>query len=1128
MREEFLEITDDAERLAFYGQHYETIKRGQADAESSYNYLKLEKEILEYLVKGESPAYPILINNLAPLLRDLASYEPENASGYLKQAKMYFEEAAKIAKDSGDEKKYAIRINNLALLISDLASYEPENASGYLKQAKMYFEEAAKIAKDSGDEKSYAITINNLAALLRDLASYEPENASGYLKQAKMYFEEAAKIAKDSGDDKNYATDINNLAGLLRDLASYEPENASGYLKQAKMYYEEAAKIAKDSGDEKSYAITINNLAALLRDLASYEPENASGYLKQVKMYFEEAAKIAKDGGDEKSYAITINNLAALLRNLASYEPENASGYLKDAKEYFEEAAKIAKDGGDEKNYAITINNLAGLLSDLASYEPENASGYLKDAHDRLHNTSIPIVRKAEDWESLSRWSGNLSYILLNLYALDSRIEHLTSAQSFLEESFRHPVTRHDLRVINLRTLGNVHKRLAGAYLSGNEQRSLEHLKSASGCFQRLADLTGNEDYRIESLDLIIRSRSLLAKNTRERRKRRSLYSECSDTASTLSEIQPSRSDEWESLSEYFRGQMCVNEGVGTESLKNALAHFKAAKTNLDRANVCYYLYTVILQLKEFFSKDQDTPSKMGEEIKSAIASLKRVSSPKTKEYVGFLEGLKRSLEADGSSVDLDKVRDDVGEIISGMEHYALADFSRGIASDVQRQSARMDQVDFDVSLRKIGGWLYVTVSNRGEKPIVGTLSVESLDRRLKLDETIIELHGESIVTRKIPNRDFCIPCRLASGMPPDFIDFKIGLEIAGQKPITIPATLPLGNVIEIEGRGVTVESITLPEECLIYDDTIRMALVQLEIDLVHDGDGYKIGGDLEAYRERILDVFSKLPEDVEVVIFPELSIPFEFLSQLQRISQEQNLLIVAGSHYVTKTGGYLELGFARPVHEKDIWKSISPLITPSGRIYHSEKIFPAPTYEQKMTRGEYLNIYKFYNSDYNFTVLICIDFERDAPGLLMDKFTPDLINVISVNSGKSARERYYNRFSSLARSRGSIAFTYTNVSGFSLDGITKRIDGKPVESGYSNIFSEYYHDEKPKEKRVWGQHFTKDLEGDLIRIFQHNLKGGTSISTRTDYVPVFEEIDLIRLDWGLSPHPGNGIPRGG
>lgn len=59
MKEEFLEITDDAERFIFYRQHYETIKRGQADAESSYNYLKLEKEILEYLVKGESPTYPI-------------------------------------------------------------------------------------------------------------------------------------------------------------------------------------------------------------------------------------------------------------------------------------------------------------------------------------------------------------------------------------------------------------------------------------------------------------------------------------------------------------------------------------------------------------------------------------------------------------------------------------------------------------------------------------------------------------------------------------------------------------------------------------------------------------------------------------------------------------------------------------------------------------------------------------------------------------------------------------------------------------------------------------------------------------------------------------------------------------
>ena len=79
MREEFLEIVDYAERFIFYRQHYETIKRGQADAESSYNYLKLEKDVLEYLAKDESTADPILIR-LAMLLSDLASYEPENAT----------------------------------------------------------------------------------------------------------------------------------------------------------------------------------------------------------------------------------------------------------------------------------------------------------------------------------------------------------------------------------------------------------------------------------------------------------------------------------------------------------------------------------------------------------------------------------------------------------------------------------------------------------------------------------------------------------------------------------------------------------------------------------------------------------------------------------------------------------------------------------------------------------------------------------------------------------------------------------------------------------------------------------------------------------------------------------------
>jgi predicted amidohydrolase len=472
---------------------------------------------------------------------------------------------------------------------------------------------------------------------------------------------------------------------------------------------------------------------------------------------------------------------------------------------------------------------------------------------------------------------------------------------------------------------------------------------------------------------------------------------------------------------------------------------------------------------------------------------LNQVSSPGGGKFREFMEELKRLLEVETSSVDQNEIR---GKL-------------------VQRQADQMDQVDFDVNLMKIGEKLKVTVSTHGEKLIVGTLSVESLDRRLKLDETVIELQEGDALTSAIRSRNFYLPCRLASGVPPDFIEFKIGLEIAGQKPIEKRATLTLGNDIEIEGKHVVIDPITLPREFLIYEDEIEIALVQLEIDLVHDGRGYRIGGNLEAYRKKIQDVFSKLPEGVGMVIFPELSIPFEFLSELQHISERRKLLIVAGSHYVRSTDGYLELNFVRPVHEKDIWKSISPLITPSKRIYHSEKIFPAPKTEQDMTKGDYLNIYRFHNYNYKFTVLICADFECSIPEALVKKYGIELINVISVNSGKSARERYYNKFSSLARSRGSIAFTYTNVSGFSLDGISKSTDDEPVECGHSNIFSEYYREEKEHghHEKEWCKHFTENLEGDLIRIVELNLKGGTRASTPIDYVPIFKEIDLIRLD---------------
>nr|QNO48596.1 hypothetical protein CJINKJJD_00029 [Methanosarcinales archaeon ANME-2c ERB4] len=161
------------------------------------------------------------------------------------------------------------------------------------------------------------------------------------------------------------------------------------------------------------------------------------------------------------------------------------------------------------------------------------------------------------------------------------------------------------------------------------------------------------------------------------------------------------------------------------------------------------------------------------------------------------------------------------------------------------------------------------------------TLSVESLDRHLKLDDAVIKLLGGNIVTSAIRHRDFCTPYRLASGVPPDFIEFKVTLDVEGQKPITECATLTHGNAVEIEGKHVVIDPITLPPDCLIYDDKIKIALVQLEINLVHNGRGYRIGRDFEAYRKKIHDISFKLPKDIEMVIFPELSIPFEFLSEL-------------------------------------------------------------------------------------------------------------------------------------------------------------------------------------------------------------------------------------------------------
>jgi predicted ribosome-associated RNA-binding protein Tma20 len=101
----------------------------------------------------------------------------------------------------------------------------------------------------------------------------------------------------------------------------------------------------------------------------------------------------------------------------------------------------------------------------------------------------------------------------------------------------------------------------------------------------------------------------------------------------------------------------------------------------------------------------------------------------------------------------------------------------------------------------------------------------------------------------------------------------------------------------------------------------------------------------------------------VDMVLFPELSIPEESLSYIQTWSEQTGSIVIAGSHYTKTKKGYI---------------SRCPIAV-AGKIYFTEKLTPAPA-ETSPIAGEGLmpgnNVIYFKNTSIgNFGVLICSDY---------------------------------------------------------------------------------------------------------------------------------------------------------
>jgi predicted amidohydrolase len=202
------------------------------------------------------------------------------------------------------------------------------------------------------------------------------------------------------------------------------------------------------------------------------------------------------------------------------------------------------------------------------------------------------------------------------------------------------------------------------------------------------------------------------------------------------------------------------------------------------------------------------------------------------------------------------------------------------------------------------------------------------------------------------------------------------------------------------------------------------------------------------------------LEKACHIIIFPELSIPKDYLDSLQEYSKNNKIMIIAGSHYIDQ-------------NETTI--SISPIFI-DGERYNIEKIIPAP-FEKSPVEGKGLsrgmNLYKFMNtSSGNISILICADYI--TPEIKQTLLKDDDIDILVVIAYQKDSNRYFENMNpDVRKSDQGLYIIYAN---------NKLAGGKTSADGNSAIFGLVDNDNKLNfVKYTYDSKFFKLTNGNYI-----------------------------------------------
>ncbi|MCK4735437.1 MAG: carbon-nitrogen hydrolase family protein, partial [Methanophagales archaeon] len=328
--------------------------------------------------------------------------------------------------------------------------------------------------------------------------------------------------------------------------------------------------------------------------------------------------------------------------------------------------------------------------------------------------------------------------------------------------------------------------------------------------------------------------------------------------------------------------------------------------------------------------------------------------------------------------------------------------------------------------------------------------------------------------------------------------------------------TRPISYSDEMKCDDGYVDVYTLEHDCRrsITSNYFKIAIVQLKYHLYKESHAIKVRHD-EQYLNKIRLILDAVKEEVDLIVFPEFSIPFDYLAEFKQYSGANGVVIIAGSHYVTdanldKYGDLFDLEFGE-FGENDLLKNISPVIIPSPeKILHTEKVLAAKaerelSFDEGMIHGTLNRIFKL-RDDATCGIIICFDFINDD---LRQRIT-DVCNIIIVPQSNPKPQQFHGvGKGAIDNPRGSGNKAHVMASGIFTFYDGEMNDGKTTFGGGSRVIQTLDKDSHNKQKKQEEQKEEK-IKEQFVLLSSLNMNFFAARDTQQAQTPIIEKLIYI------------------